>query len=94
MASYRVKMKVPFGGYNAGETAYCASTTAQALVTAGVATAIDALPATTVTPTVLGGVPARAHVHLQHALVPRPVLTADSDLNQSETAVYAGGAGG
>lgn len=88
MAQFRVKFNQHFASYNAGETGYFTSGTAQALVTAGLGTAVDALVATSVTPVLPPGMRPRAYVTRRY--VPVPASQADSDTNAAEAAVLAG----
>ncbi len=90
MAQYRVKIQSHFSSYNAGETAYCSSGTAQALVTAGIATAVDALPANVPITSLAkpAGWTARAFVTGRH--VPVPAVAADSDTNAAEACLHIG----
>lgn len=88
MAAYRIKFGTQFASYNPGEIAWFSAGTGQALVTAGVGTAVDALPAVKTVITKPATVAPRTLV--THSKVSAPVTQADSDINQNEAGIRVG----
>lgn len=89
MANFRVKFTEHFRGFRNGEVGWFSANGAQALVTAGVATAIDAIPGATPIPTILPG--QDRHVVLTHHVLAKPATQADSDQNLHEAAFFTTG---
>lgn len=94
MAAIRVKFNQQFASYNAGETGWFSGGTAQALVTAQLGTALDALPATSVTPAVpiQNGSKWKERAYVTRGKASVAASSADSDINLNEAAI-GGGAG-